>query len=119
MVFTRVLLTAALLAVFTAVPGPRAQGTDFDIKMRDAESLLARRQYEDALRIYKDANALQGKKSANAHLGMARAYQGLKAHKSAADTCTELLKFAGDDIRRAPGDGHALRSQQLPHLHPD
>jgi thiol-disulfide isomerase/thioredoxin len=28
---------------------------------------------------------------------MARAYQGLKAHKSAADTCTELLKFAGDD----------------------
>ena len=97
MVFTRILLTAALLAVVTGVPGPRAQGTDFDTKMQDADSLLARRQYEDALRIYKDANALQGKKSAKAHLGMARAYQGLKAHKSAADACTELLKFVGDD----------------------
>lgn len=97
MVMIRLLLTAVLVILLAAASGPRAQETDFDTKMSDAEGLLARRQYEDALRIYKDANALQGKKSAKAQLGMARAYQGLKAHKSAADACTELLKFSGDD----------------------
>jgi thiol-disulfide isomerase/thioredoxin len=94
---THLLLSAALVVLVAGVPAPRAQDTDFDTKMRDAQNLLSRRQYEDALRIFKDANALQGKKSAQALLGMARAYQGLKAHKSAADSCTESLKHAGDD----------------------
>ena len=92
----RCVLVAALVALITAAPSATAQDTDFDAKMRDADSLLARRQYEDALRSYRDANALQDKKSARAFLGMARAYQGLKAHKSAADACTEALKYVGD-----------------------
>jgi tetratricopeptide (TPR) repeat protein len=88
------------LIVLTCAPAPSAQdpGTSaFEAKMRDAGTMLARRQWEDALRIYKDANALQGKKSAKAQIGMARAYQGLQAHKSAADACTEALKHAGGD----------------------
>ena len=97
MVITRILLSATLVVLFAGAPAPHAQDTDFDTKIRDAEGLIARRQYEDALRIYKDANALQGKKSSKALLGMARAYQGLKAHKSAAYSCTEALKHAGDD----------------------
>lgn len=90
------LLIAALLAFLWGTPAVVAQETDFDTKMRDAESMLARRQYEDALRIFRDANGLQDKKSPQALLGMARAYQGLKAHKSAADACTESLKYVGD-----------------------
>lgn len=101
MVIARTLLTAVVVAlvttIFTAGPTARSQDTDFDTKLRDADSLLARRQYEDALRIYKDANALRDKKSPKAMIGMARAYQGLKAHKSAAETCTDLLKISGDD----------------------
>lgn len=92
----RTLCVAALVLVSMASAAAAAQETDFETKMRDADSLLARRQYEDALRIYKDANGLQDKKSARALLGMARAYQGLKAHKSAADACTESLKYVGD-----------------------
>ena len=96
MVITRTLLTAALVALFATAPATIAQETDFDTKVRDADSLLARREYEAALRIYRDANGLRDKKSAQALLGMARAYQGLKAHKSAADACTESLKYVGD-----------------------
>ncbi len=92
----RCVLVAALVALITAAPAAIAQDSDFDAKMRDADSLLARRQYEDALRSYRDANALQDKKSARALLGMARAYQGLKAHKSAADACTDALKYVGE-----------------------
>ena len=97
MVITRMLLTAALVALCSSSPAVVAQETDFDMKIRDADALLARRQYEDALRIYRDANGLQDKKSPRALLGMARAYQGLKAHKSAADACTDSLKFVGDN----------------------
>ena len=97
MVITRMLVTAAIVALCASSPATLTQETDFDTKIRDADSLLARRQYEDALRIYRDANGLQDKKSAQALLGMARAYQGLKAHKSAADACTESLKYAGEN----------------------
>lgn len=96
MALTRTLLAAVLVALCALAPATLAQETDFETKIRDADSLLARRQYEDALRIYRDANKLQDKKSARALLGMARAYQGLKAHKSAADACTDALTYVGD-----------------------
>ncbi|HVL68164.1 MAG TPA: redoxin domain-containing protein [Vicinamibacterales bacterium] len=69
----------------------------FAAKMQDAALMLERRQFEDALRIYKDANALQGKKSAAALLGMAHACRGLSEHKKAIDHATEALKYVGDD----------------------
>jgi thiol-disulfide isomerase/thioredoxin len=97
MVTGRIVLTAILLAICLAPPALLAQGTDFESKMKDADALMARRQWQDALRIYKDANALQDKKSPRAQLGMARAYQGLRAHKSAAEICNEALKHVGGD----------------------
>ncbi|HJR61189.1 MAG TPA: redoxin domain-containing protein [Vicinamibacterales bacterium] len=99
MVFRPALVATALVIASLASLGLTAQApaTDFDSKMSDADSLLARRQWEDALRIYKAANGLKDKKSPHAQIGMARAYQGLKAHKSAADACTEALKYVGED----------------------
>jgi len=70
---------------------------EFASKMQQAESQLKLRQWEPALKTYKEANALVDKKSARAHIGMARAYEGLKAHKSAADACTEALKYTNGD----------------------
>jgi thiol-disulfide isomerase/thioredoxin len=89
--------SATLFLAAWLAAGVAAQEDSFDSKMKDADTLMARRQFEDALRIYKDANALKDKKSIPAHIGMIKAYQGLKAHKSAADTCTDALKHAVDN----------------------
>ncbi len=55
MAIVRTLCAVAAVVLLTVSVAVTAQDTDFDTKMRDADSLLARRQYEDALRIYKDA----------------------------------------------------------------
>jgi thiol-disulfide isomerase/thioredoxin len=112
MVFTRLLLTGALVALFGATPGVRAQPTDFDARMTEADVLLARREYADALRTYKDANALQGKKSAKALLGIARAHQALTAHKDAVKASTDALKYAGGDVS-IEADARSVRGISL------
>jgi thiol-disulfide isomerase/thioredoxin len=73
------------------------QPADFDEKMREGERLAVQRKWEDALRAFKAANGLADKKSPKALIGMAHAYQGLLAHKSAADSCTDALKYTGGD----------------------
>lgn len=97
--FRPALFIGALVVASLGSPDLTAQApaTDFDSKMSDANLLLARKQFEDALRIYKAANAQKDKKSPHAQIGMARSYQGLKAFKSAADSCTEALKYVGAD----------------------
>ena len=89
-----ILLTACLSAVPLIA---RQSNPEFDSKVKQAEGLLKTRQWEPALKAYKEANTLMDKKSALAHLGMAKAYEGLKAHKSAADACTEALKYTNGD----------------------
>jgi len=64
---------------------------------QQGETALARRQYEPALGAFTQANKLQNKTSALALYGMARAYQGLEAYKSAIDACAEGLKYVGPD----------------------
>ena len=92
------LVCVAFASLLTASPSV-AQDTnaDFDAKVRQGDNLLKVRQWENALKAYKEANALVDKKSPAAHIGMAKAYEGMKAHKSAADTCTEALKFTNGD----------------------
>jgi thiol-disulfide isomerase/thioredoxin len=82
----------------SAAPTLAQDKTDLvEAKMSDGDALLSQRRWEDALKQFKAANNLAEKRSAKAHLGMARAYQGLGAHKSAADSCTDALKLAGGD----------------------
>jgi len=95
-----VLLLCALL--LPAVLGAQDKAAGIDEKIKEGDALLLRRQWEEALKSYKAANNLAEKRSAPAHIGMARAYQGMLAYKSAADSCTEALKFAaGDKILEA------------------
>jgi thiol-disulfide isomerase/thioredoxin len=106
------LLVCALI-VTGARPGLAQTGaTDFPAKLKDAETLMARRQFEDALRIFKDANGLRDKKSAEALLGMSRAYLGLRDAKKAVDTASDALKYAAGNavleanVRNARGLAH-------------
>jgi peroxiredoxin len=65
--------------------------------LQQGETALARRQYEPALGAFTQANKLQNKTSALAMYGMARAFQGMEAYKSAVDACAEALKYVGTD----------------------
>ena len=92
------LASGTLLCLLFAVSAPaQEQASEFEAKLRQADALLKTRQWENALKAYKEANALMDKKSAQAHLGMAKAYEGLRAHKSAADSCSEALKYTNGD----------------------
>ena len=92
------LASGALVCWLCALPmRAQDQAADVDARLRQGDALLKTRQWEDALKSYKEANALMDKKSAQAHLGMAKAYEGLRAPKSAADSCTEALKYTNGD----------------------
>ena len=62
--------------------------------MQKGDAALKTRRYQEALDAYKEASNAAGKKSARALLGVARAYHGLAAFKSEADTCADALKLA-------------------------
>jgi thiol-disulfide isomerase/thioredoxin len=89
------------LVLFTSAPDPRvlaqqADDTDYQTELRAGDYALQRRQFDEALKAYKRASALKNKTDAAAHYGMARAYQGLQAHKNVIESSTEALKFIGD-----------------------
>lgn len=67
--------------------------------MQKGEAALKVRRFEEALESFKQANAIQKKTSAAAFYGQARAYQGLAAFKSGAESCAEGLKHVGADQR--------------------
>ncbi len=85
--------------VSIVVPQAIAQDSDeaYETELQKASDLLRRRQYEDALKSFKRANDLRGKKSAEALYGMAQAYYGLEALKNVVDTTDKLIAVAGDD----------------------
>ena len=78
-----------------------AQNTDeaYETELQKGRDLLRRRNYEDALKSFKRANDMRGKKSAESLFGMAQAYYGLEAFKNVADTADKLIAVAGDDKR--------------------
>jgi thiol-disulfide isomerase/thioredoxin len=92
--------TACLLSAVVALAGSAAGQQSVDPETAQllvkGEAALRARQYEPALAAFKDANAREKKTSVLAMRGMARAYAGLQAHKSAADILAEALKHAGD-----------------------
>jgi peroxiredoxin len=104
MALRRVLIAAALAAsVVSSTTATGQQSIDPETAQLfvKGEAALRARQYEAALDAFKDANAREKKMSALAMRGMARAYTGLQAHKSAADILAEALKHAGDEPQLA------------------
>ena len=72
-------------------PGPLEQAR---VLLRDGE-------YKEAIKAFKRANKLEKGKSAEVHWGLAQAYKGLGAHKSASKACDKVLKYASENRLRA------------------
>lgn len=84
------------------IPHAQDKTTSYEENLHGGDAYLQRREYEQALRYYKNAYALKDKSSYEAAVGMLRAYNGMGAHKNALDLCAESLKLAGDDkVRQA------------------
>lgn len=73
------------------------QDDGYDIELQKGLDLLRRRKYEDALKSFKRANEMIGKKSAECFYGMAQAYYGLEAYKNVAESCAKTIELAGSD----------------------
>lgn len=82
-------------------------GFTYEEEYQKGIEMLRRRQYEDALKSFKRANEMRGKKSPDAMLGMAQAYFGLEAYKNVIDTSEKVLELAPSDPE--------IRAQALNH----
>ncbi len=78
---------AVVLSMFAAVTMqaqqvPATPDPKFTAAMQKGEAALKARRFEEALGAFKQANAIQNKRSAAAFHGIGRAYHGLGAFKS-------------------------------------
>ena len=101
--------TSLMILIFIAIFGvllldtspsgvAAAQDDDaFEEELAKGKDLLRRREFEDALKSFKRANEMRGKKSAQCYDLMAEAYIGLGAYKNALESAEKVLEFAGDD----------------------
>lgn len=69
--------------------------------MAKAVLLLKQRHYQEAIAALKHLNAQQGNKSAECYWHMAQAYWGLKDLKRTAESCDQVLRYAGGDVQLA------------------
>jgi thiol-disulfide isomerase/thioredoxin len=90
--WTALILVVAAVAASVSLAARQDIDAESAQLMQKGEAALRARQYEPALDAFKQAHNRLKKTSAAAMLGMARAYVGLQAHKSAADILAEALK---------------------------
>ena len=100
---TRMLVLPIAVAFLMTMTPVRAAQQDKESEYADqllqGDAALDRRQWEAALKAFKRASALHDRTSAAAHAGMARAYYGMEAYKSAVDSWTDALKFTAGDTK--------------------
>jgi thiol-disulfide isomerase/thioredoxin len=92
-------IVATVAVLHTNAPEARAQDktAEYAAEMQKAEAAMTKRQWEDALKSFKRASSRKNKSSADAHLGMARAYHAMGAFKSAIDSCEDAVKHCAED----------------------
>lgn len=69
----------------------------YEEEVMKGKDLLRRREYEDALKSFKRANEMRGKKSAECFDLMSEAYLALGAHKNVIESADKVIELAGDD----------------------
>lgn len=89
-----VLLVAAGVA---SAAGQQDKDAQYQAALQQGLMLLTQRDFEHAVEAFKKAHALHDKKSAEALYGLARAYHALGAFKSSIASCSDALKYLGDD----------------------
>jgi tetratricopeptide (TPR) repeat protein len=72
-------------------------------KLLKADALLSAQKYEDAMKEFKAANKISKENSYEAWTGLALAYEGLDAHKNAAEAALHAVQLATSDKLRAAG----------------
>jgi thiol-disulfide isomerase/thioredoxin len=97
--FRRVTTSFLLLLTAASLSAMQDKQAEYDDHMREAEQMIARRMWENALQSYKKAYALKDKQSLDAAFGMALAYRGLGAYKNVVDLMGDAIKLAADDKR--------------------
>ncbi len=120
-----VLLIIAAGATFIAIDVPvgraeplwssgefRSQDDDSDEEFQKGLALMRRGQFEDALKSFKRANERRGKKSAECFFGMARAYQGLGAHKNVIESSEKMILYSDGDVNMQ-GQAYNLKGSTL------
>jgi len=109
------LITILLLGVsfFDSITG--AQSDTYQQELSAGKDLLRRRNYEDALKSFKRANEMRGKKSAECYYLMSEAYFSLGAYKNVIESAEKVIEFAGDNKQLAwngyNNKGLALQTQ--------
>ena len=88
------LLVLRPYATAGAQDGP---GSAFEQEILQGKDLLRRRKYEDALKSFKRANEMRGKKSAECYYLMSEAYFSLGAYKNVVEAADKVIEFAGDN----------------------
>jgi peroxiredoxin/Flp pilus assembly protein TadD len=86
----------------------------YEDELIKGKALMRQRNFEDALKSFKRANELRGKKSAECYSLMCEAYFGLGAHKNVVEAADKVLELAGDDkeliVRALNNKGLALQA---------
>jgi peroxiredoxin len=70
-----------------------------ELELEKGLDLLRRRKLDDALKSFKRANEMRGKKCAECYFAMAQAYFGLEAYKNVIESSEKLLEVAGSNQR--------------------
>ena len=94
----------------------KAQNADdeYEEELLKGRDHLRQRDYEAALKSFKRANDMRGKKSAECFNLMCEAYLGLGAYKNVIESADKVIEFAGDDklliVRAYNNKGLALQA---------
>ena len=99
-------VTFGFLALMSPAPGiqtmvttARAQDDDFtyESEFQKGVEFMRRRNFEEAVKSFKKANDMKGKKSPEALLGMSQAYFGMEAYKNAIDSAEKAIALGTGD----------------------
>src|SRR5262245_39697474 len=102
------ILCATIIEVGSPLIAGPTQGQSFEARLREAQVLLETSEPEEALKAFKEANALRGGHSPDCLLGAARAYLQLGEYKKMIASCDEALAVAGADVSQS-ALAHSLR----------
>lgn len=73
------------------------QEPDYEEELSKGRDFFRRNRYEDALKSFKRANEMRGKKCAECYAWMSETYRALDAHKNAIESADKVIEFANGD----------------------
>jgi peroxiredoxin len=95
--FVLVLATIAISLSLLDLHRVSAQDPSYEDEVEQGKLLYRQRKYDDALRSFKRANEMRGKKSAECYGWMSETYFALEAYKNVIDSADRVIEFAGGD----------------------